>query len=147
MGMPIKLRSWQWVVLALVAIAALDWFIKLPDDRSRSLTNAIRENGSVAVKNYPYQFHVMRVEGGTAVVGTPRNFDVPAARMIAVLYPKINTKDSNDPAFIAAQQELGAVQSEVRGIVMRQPGINDVRWELDRDWLVSHYIEVPDMQR
>ncbi|HEX5392491.1 MAG TPA: hypothetical protein VFW68_04380 [Rhodocyclaceae bacterium] len=138
------MRKRYWALLALVAIIALDWFIQAPDGRSRSMTNAIKQTASPELKKYPYKFWVMRVEGDTAVVSTPRSFDVPAAKMLAVLYPNINTKDANDPAFIAVEQELGRVQSEVRAIVLKQPGIKDMRWELDRGWLVSHYIEVPE---
>lgn len=142
--MAISLRKRYWVLLALVAVFVLDRFIQAPDGRSRHMTSAIQEAASPELKKYPYKFWVMRVEGDTAVVSTPRNFDVPAAKMLAVLYPNVNTKDANDPAFIAVEQELGRVQSEVRGIVLKQPGIKDMRWELDRDWLVSHYIEVPE---
>ena len=51
---------------------------------------------------------------------------------------------SNDPAFIATEKLLGEVQSEASAIVMAQPGIKEVRWELDRDWLRAHFIEVPE---
>lgn len=142
--MTLSMRKRYWAPLALVAIIVLDWFIHAPQWGARSVTGAINEAASPALKNYPYKFWVMRIEGETAVVSTPRNVDVPAAKMLAVLYPNINTKDANDPAFIAVEQELGKVQSEVRGIVLRQPGIKDMRWELDRDWLVSHYIDVPE---
>jgi hypothetical protein len=85
----------------------------------------------------------MRLKDGVAMLSTPRNVEVPAFRALAVLYPGVDTKNANNPAFIALEQQLGAVQSEARGIVAAQPGVKDVRWELDRDWLVSHYIEVP----
>ena len=44
---------------------------------------------------------------------------------------------------IAAEQLLGEVQAEARSIVLAQPGIKNVRWELDRNWLAAHQIEVP----
>ena len=61
-----------------------------------------------------------------------------------MLYPDINTKDTNNPAFIAVEQLLGEVQGEARAIVLAQPGIKDVTWELDREWLRKHFIEVPE---
>ncbi len=76
-------------------------------------------------------------------MSTPRNFDVPAFKALGVLYPEIDTKNPNDPAFIAAEQLLGEVQSEARSIVLSQPGIKEVRWELDHGWLAAHHIEVP----
>ena len=110
---------------------------------SRALNAVLENTASEPLKAYPYPFRVLRVTEGTAVMGTPRNFDVPALRVIGVLYPNINVKDPNDPAFIEAQQTLAARQSEARAIVAAQPGIKDVRWELDKTWLGAHGIDVP----
>jgi len=52
--------------------------------------------------------------------------------------------DPNNPAFIAVEKLLGEVQSEAQAIVLAQAGIKGVRWELDREWLRSHGVEVPD---
>ena len=50
----------------------------------------------------------------------------------------------NNPAFIALERTLGQVQDEAKAIVLAQPGISDVKWELDREWLRRHHIAVPD---
>jgi hypothetical protein len=42
---------------------------------------------------------------------------------------------------------LGEVQSEARAIVLAQPGIKEVTWELDRDWLRSKFIALPEKPR
>jgi len=137
------MKKSHWIVLIIVFLVGLDWYIRAPDGRSRQLTSAIQSQGSTELKDYPYQFHVMKVVGETAYLSTPRNVEVPALRMLAVLYPKINTMDANNPAFIAEEQHLGRVQSEARAIVLGQPGIKDVQWELDREWLAQHGIDVP----
>lgn len=136
-----------WFILIVLFLVWLDWYIRAPDSRARNLTAAITELASPKLKNYPYKFWVMRVDGETAVVSTPRNFDVPAFRMLAVLYPEIDTKNPNDPQFIAVEQLLGEVQSEARAIVLAQPGIKEVSWELDRDWLRSKLIALPEPRR
>lgn len=138
------MKKKYWVILILVFLVGLDWYIRAPDATARNLSSAIEANGSAKLKAYPYKFWVMKVSGGTATLSTPRNFDVPAFKMLAVLYPDVNTKNANDPAFIAAERLLGEVQSEARTIVLAQPGIKEVRWELDRAWLKAHFIEVPD---
>lgn len=137
------MKKSYWVILILIFLVGLDWYIRAPDGRSRQLTSAIEAQASSEMKNYPYKFKVLKVSGETAYVSTPRNFDVPAFKALAVLYPDINTKNANDPAFIAAEQLLGRVQTEARSIVLAQPGIKDVQWQLDRDWLTAHAIEVP----
>jgi hypothetical protein len=132
-----------WAILILLCVVGADWYIRAPDARSRQLTGVIAAQASAQLKEYPYRFWVMKVNGAQAVMSTPRNVDVPAFKALAVLYPEINTRNANDPAFIAAEQLLGAVQSEARAIALAQPGIREVRWELDRDWLAAHDIELP----
>ena len=137
------MKKKHWALLVLLLLVALDWYIRAPDARSRALTEAIETQAGAQLKNYPYRFRVLRVEGATAVMGTPRNVQVPAFRALAVLYPKIDTRNANDPEFIAAERLLGEVQAEARAIVLAQPGIAEVRWVLDRDWLVAHGIDAP----
>lgn len=137
------MKKRYWVVPLLIFLVGLDWYIRAPDSRSRQLTSAIAAQAGSELKTYPYQFKVLKVSGETAYVSTPRNFDVPAFRALGVLFPDVNTKNPNDPAFIAAEQQLGRVQDEARAIVLAQPGIREVAWQLDRDWLTAHFIEVP----
>lgn len=137
------MKKHYWIILVIIFLVGLDWYIRAPDGRARQLTSAIESQASDELKNYPYKFHVTKVVGETAYLSTPRNVEVPALKMLAVLYPKINTMDANDPAFIAEQQHLGRVQSEARVIVLTQPGIKEVQWELDREWLAQHGVDVP----
>lgn len=139
-----SLKTWQWLLLVLALIVALDWIIQRPDSRSRELNEVLHAKASDSLKNYPYPFRVLRVEGSVAVMGTPRNVDVPAFRFLGVLYPEVNVKDANNPEFIQLEHMLGAIQSEARMLIAAQPGITSVRWELDKRWLESHGIEVPD---
>jgi len=137
------MKKRYWVIPLIIFLIGLDWYIRAPDSRSRQLTSAIEAKAGDELKNYPYPFKVLRVVGETAYLSTPRNVDVPAFKVLGLLYPDINVKNANDPAFIAAQEKLGRVQTEARTILQAQPGIKDVQWELDRDWLVAHHIEVP----
>lgn len=137
------MKKRYWVVLALLFLIGLDWYIRAPDARSRQLSAVIEAQGSARLKSYPYTFRVIKVAGETAIMSTPRNAQVPALKVLGVLYPDIDTKNPNDPAFIAAEKLLADVQSEARSIVLQQNGIKNVRWELDRDWLNTHHIELP----
>lgn len=141
-----KIKTWQWIVLALMLLAALDWFIQRPDGRARELNHILQSQGSQRMKNYPYRFHVLRVENDTAIMATPRNFDVPALHFIRALHPDIDVMDNNNPAFIAAEKALGEMQSEARNIVLSQSDINNVKWELDKAWLKAHHIDIPAAQ-
>ena len=138
------MKKRYWMILIVLFIVWLDWFIQAPDSRAQQLTATLVEQGSERMKNYPYQFWVMRVDGGTATLSTPRSREVPALKVLGVLYPDIDTKNPNDPQFIAAEKLLAEGQAEARKIIAAQPGIIEVRWELDRKWLSSRSIELPD---
>lgn len=137
------MKKSYWIILILVFLVGLDWYIRAPDSRSRELSSAIEAQGSQELKDYPYRFKVLKVVGETAFLSTPRSVEVPALKAIGALYPEINTKNPNDPAFIAAQEKLGRLQTEARLIVQAQPGVKEVQWALDRDWLTAHHIELP----
>jgi hypothetical protein len=137
------MKKRYWVIVVLIFLVWLDWYIRAPDATSRQLTSAIETQAGEKLKNYPYKFRVLKFSQGTAYVSTPRSFAVPAFKALAVLYPDVNTKNPNDPAFIAAEQLLGEVQSEAAAIVKAQPGVKEVRWEIDRDWLRAHHIDIP----
>jgi hypothetical protein len=128
---------WLIATLALLAIA---WFALKPDPRVEALNLALREQGGSLLREYPYRFRVVRLEGETAVMTTPRSQSVPVYRMISALYPNLSGRSSTSPEFITAQQELAQVQGEARGIVIRQPGVTKVEWELDQSWLIQHNI-------
>lgn len=137
------MKKRYWVIAIVIFLVGLDWYIRAPDAASRRLTSAIEANGSETLKNYPYKFKVLKFDQGTAFVSSPRSFSVPAFKALAVLYPDLNTKNPDDPAFIAAQKRLAEVQSEAGAIVQAQPGVKQIRWEIDRDWLSAHQIDVP----
>jgi len=142
-GLP-KFTVIHWLLLALVVAFVADWLVQRPDGRARDINAAIESKGSQALRNYPYQFRVVRVSGTTAVLSTPRNVSVPAFRFLGIIHPEIDVKNPNDPTFIAVEKELAAVQTEVMNIAKAQDGIKGVQWELDKAWLARHGIEVPN---
>eukprot|EP00825_Cyclidium_porcatum_P010813 TRINITY_DN15529_c0_g1_i1.p1 TRINITY_DN15529_c0_g1~~TRINITY_DN15529_c0_g1_i1.p1 ORF type:complete len:129 (-),score=14.32 TRINITY_DN15529_c0_g1_i1:56-442(-) len=70
-----QIKSWHWVLIVIVLLVALDWVIQRPDPKTRELNDILTKQASQKLKDYPYKFHVIRVEGKTAVMSTPRNFD------------------------------------------------------------------------
>ncbi|MGA9394048.1 MAG: hypothetical protein WCA83_03125 [Azonexus sp.] len=137
------MKKKYWIIAILIFLVGLDWYIRAPDATSRQLTSAIEAEGSEKLKSYPYKFRVLKFKDGTAYVSSPRSFAVPAFKALAVLYPDLNTKNPDNPEFIAAQKLLAEVQSEAGTIVQAQPGVKQIRWEIDRDWLSAHHIDVP----
>lgn len=142
-GIP-KLALWHWIVIAVALVFVADWLAQRPDSRARDINAVIETQGSEALRNYPYRFRVLRVAGDTAVLLTPRNVSVPALRFLGVIHPEIDVKNPNDPAFIAIEKELAAVQTEAMNLAKAQSGIQRVQWELDKAWLAKHGIDIPN---
>lgn len=128
---------WMVAVPVLLVIA---WFALKPDPKVAALNLALQQHGSNLLREYPYRFRVVRLEGETAVMTTPRSQKVPVFRMISALYPHLSGRSSTSPEFSTAQQELAQVQGESRQIVLQQAGVSKVEWELDQSWLIQHNI-------
>jgi hypothetical protein len=94
------------------------------------------------VSSYPYRFRVVSFENGVATISTPRSFDVPAYRFLAIIHPNLTNKADNDPQVIAAQQELIDHQKRAQGLILAQPQVESVEWELDTQWLAARGISV-----
>ncbi|NCC28201.1 MAG: hypothetical protein EOM22_08665 [Gammaproteobacteria bacterium] len=94
------------------------------------------------VSSYPYRFRVVSFENGVATISTPRSFDVPAYRFLAIIHPNLTNKADNDPQVIAAQQDLIDHQKRAQGLILAQPGVDSVEWQLDTQWLAARGITV-----
>ena len=130
------------ILLVIVGLGLIYWFGLRTDPAVQALNQAIQGKGSLELRNYPYEFSVLRLDGGVAVMATPRSPEVPVYRMIGALYPNLAGKAPNDPDFVAAQKTLAQVQAEARQIVLDQPGVSGVKWELDQNWLIAHGIQL-----
>lgn len=132
-----------WRILAsLLVLGLIYWFGLRTDPQVAALNRTVQEKASPALRGYPYPFRVLRLKGTVAVMQTPRSAAVPVVRMIGALHPSLAGKSPDNPDFIAAQNELAKVQSEARKIVLGQPGVTGVEWELDQNWLIGHGISL-----
>lgn len=129
------------IVLLVAVLAALAYWAS-GDPAVDALNEAITRNASPALRNYPYRFRVLRFEDGVATMTTPRSPQVPVYRMIRAIDPAVNPRDPSNPEFVAAEKALAGVQDEARRIVLAQPGVKSVKWELDKTWLIDHGIAV-----
>jgi hypothetical protein len=135
----------QQILFAAFLLGAIYWFGLRTDPRVDELNQALHQTGSWELQGYPYEFKVVRlegVEGEIAVMGTPRSSEVPVFRMIGAIHPNLSGKSPMDPDFVAAEKELATIQSEARQIVISQHGVRSVKWELDKNWLIAHNIQI-----
>ncbi|MCG6942048.1 MAG: hypothetical protein LJE69_12455 [Thiohalocapsa sp.] len=93
--------------------------------------------------SYVYKFRVVDYDNGVAVISTPRSFDVPAMRYLEIVRPELAGKAQDDPAMIAAQQDLIKHQKRAQTLMLGQPDVERVDWRLDVRWLADHGVQVP----
>jgi hypothetical protein len=129
--------------VVLLGIVAIYWFAFRTDPKVAALNQALEQQASPALKAYPYQFRVINFKQGIAEMGTPRSETMPVTLMIGAIDPSLAGKDPSDPDFVAAEKQIGVLQAEARQIVTSQPGVKQVTWKLDDEWLSDHGISTP----
>lgn len=129
------------IVLGIVVVALLAWWINsIWQPEVWEINKVLDADAELA--DYPYQFRVKRLDDEVAILSTPRNFQVPAIRFLGVIHPELAGLAQDDPKMIEAQQELIDHQKRAQGIVLSQPGVERVDWELDVQWLADHGVQV-----
>ncbi len=94
------------------------------------------------IDEFPYQFKVLRINNGTAIMSSPRSTDVPVSRILGILFPEVKGKSTQSPEFQKAQKALAKVQILARETVISDAEIKTVSWELDRSWLLKNGISL-----
>ncbi len=126
------------IILGIIVLVVLVW--ALYEDPDVSALNDLLEQ-DVAVDNYPYEFQVLRLQNGSAVMSTPRSSEFPVHRALGILFPHLANRAQDNPDVMQAQQELAEIQKKAMAIVMESGKVKNVRWELDKDWLRQHGIQ------
>jgi hypothetical protein len=125
------------IVLGVIFLIALVWAL-YEDPLVSDLNDLIEQDADIA--GYPYQFQVLRIQNGIAVMSTPRSSEFPVYRALGVLFPHLSNRSQDNPDIMKAQQELARIQKRAQAIVMDSGKVKSVRWELDKDWLSQHGI-------
>jgi hypothetical protein len=129
------------IVLGLIVLGLLAWWVSaIWQPRVWELNGALESDPTIA--EYPYQFRVVAFEDGVATLSTPRSFQVPAYRFLQIIRPDLAGMDQNDPSMIAAQQDLIDHQKRAQGLILAQPDVDSVTWQLDVKWLADHGVQV-----
>lgn len=99
------------------------------------------------LSTYPYRFRLRSIEDGVATISTPRSFDIPAMRFLAIIHPNLAGLAQDDPKMVSAQQELIDHQKRAMGLMLAQPQVKSVAWQLDTQWLADHGVQPPSPSR
>jgi uncharacterized UPF0160 family protein len=128
-------------ILGLLVIAGLVKVLYEPSD-VRELNAMLQRNEQL--KNYPYQFRVLSVDNGVAVMTSPRSAKVSVPEVIKVIDPALQGVSVTDDRFFAAQHHLAELQSSAKKLIESAPTVERVQWQLDERWLSSHGIVFSD---
>jgi len=129
------------LVLGLIVLGLLAWWLSaIWQPRAWELNEVLESDPKIA--EYPYQFRVIGFDDGAATLSTPRSFQVPAYRFLQIIHPELAGMDQNDPKMIAAQQDLIDHQKRAQGLILAQPDVDSVTWELDVEWLADHGVQM-----
>jgi len=128
-------RNYLIGLVAVIAIGVL-YFASGGNARVGEINDLLAEDELLA--DYPYQFRVWSLEDGVATMGSPRTAEVPVMRFLRTAFPALGKTPVNDPAMMAAQDELAEHQSHAAKLVSGQPDVRAIRWEIDERWYREH---------
>lgn len=126
------------VLLVLVGL----WAYSVWNPRVWEINDLLEAEPKLA--DYPYQFRLVTLDKGMAVLSTPRSAEFPAMRFLALIDPSLANAAQDDPRMVAAQQSLIERQKRAMELLQSQPDVKSVRWELDVRWLAAHGVELTD---
>jgi hypothetical protein len=125
------------ILLGAVLVGLLAWWLStIWQPRVWEINEMLESDPTLS--EYVYQFRVVDFDNGVAILSTPRSFDVPAMRFLEIVQPGLAGKAQDDPAMIAAQQDLIDHQKRAQGLVQALPDVQRVDWRLDVKWLADH---------
>lgn len=129
----------QFTIVMLVAAIFVGWLVWRGVEVI-SLNDALQEDKLLTT--YPYHFRVLRVDGKTAVMSSPRSFNISTHQALTLLFPELRTVEDNDRKWLAAKREFAQMQARAGQMVVQNESIDRVRWELDENWY--HLNELKD---
>lgn len=124
------------IILSTIVGIGVAYVLLSSDERVAEINAMLARDAQLQA--YPYPFRVLRLEDGVAVMGSPRSADVPVMQFLRTAFPPLSRTAVDDPAMMAAQQELARTQSRAMEMVQAQDDVSVVRWELDDQWFREH---------
>lgn len=127
------------IFLAVVTLAILAWVFYEPAEVSE-LNDLLSQDSEISA--YPYRFKVTSLENGIATISSPRSVEYPVFKALGLIYPELANRKQDDPKLMNAQDQLATVQKKVASTVTNAPTVKAIRWELDKDWLSDHGVQI-----
>ncbi|TBW56854.1 hypothetical protein EZI54_07845 [Marinobacter halodurans] len=121
----------QFLIVMLVAAIFIGW-LSWRGIEVISLNNHLQDDPKLS--GYPYQFRVLRVEGDTAIMSSPRSYEVSTQDALRALFPSLRSLSDDHRDWQRAEREFAHLQAHAGNLVLADERIDKIRWELDRNW-------------
>lgn len=123
--------SKQFLIVMLVAAIFVGW-LGWRGVEVITLNDHLQEDPKLS--SYPYQFRVLRVDGNTAIMTSPRSFEVSTQEALQSLFPGMNALADDHRDWQRAEREFAHLQAHAGNLVLADDRIERIRWELDDNW-------------
>ncbi|MEQ5834607.1 hypothetical protein EB809_00435 [Marinobacter sp. R17] len=121
----------QFLIVMLVAAVFIGW-LSWRGIEVISLNNHLQDDPKLS--SYPYQFRVLRVEGDTAIMSSPRSYEVSTQDALRTLFPSMRSLSDDHRDWQRAEREFAHLQAHAGNLVLADDRIDKIRWELDENW-------------
>ncbi|WP_148863467.1 hypothetical protein [Marinobacter fonticola] len=121
----------QFLIVMLVAALFVGW---LGWRGVEVITLNDRLQSDPQLSSYPYLFRVLRVDGDTAVMTSPRSYEVTTREALGTLFPGMQPLNEDHRDWQRAEREFARLQARAGNLILEDSRIDRVRWELDANW-------------
>ena len=119
------------VLLTLIGAGVL-FFWQAHDERLTPLNERLAADAQLAA--YPYTFEVQELDGSIAVVSSPHAAGLSVIHFLRTAFPEMRAATFSDPGVEAGQIQLMNMHSRVERLLVDDPNVSGVRWEVDEGW-------------
>ncbi len=95
------------------------------------------------IRNFPYHFKVLRISQGIATINSPISTEVPCGKVIGLIFPQLKGQSLLSDEYQQAREQLARVQTEIEKNILDEPDIQQIKWQLDRGWLIQNGVNIP----
>ncbi|MEM6604911.1 MAG: hypothetical protein AAF671_04070 [Pseudomonadota bacterium] len=119
------------VLLTLISLGLLYYWLSR-DEQVAALNSELNANPQLHA--YAFRFKVIEIVDRVAVVSSPLQPGLSVVHFVRAVYPTLQAAPIDDPGVMAAQMELSSMQQLAEDLLLSNPGIDTVRWQLDELW-------------
>lgn len=121
----------QFLIVMLVAAMFVGW-LGWRGVEVISLNDRLQSDPKLS--GYPYLFRVLRVDGDTAIMSSPRSYEVTTQEALQTLFPGMRSLNEDHRDWQRAEREFAHLQAHAANLILEDDRIDRIRWELDENW-------------